>query len=232
MNAIEELEDVVKDGLVADILCMEQARALHAMVGVHADTLNKPALGGFGELFGTFQVALERDAVLAVARVFDKSKSKYPTRCLRRALSILETRSSELPEISDPYNTKITLSELNFESLVADSVDLGRNEFLNVFVPSYRAILDDPLLTETIERLKYVRDKRVAHNEAAPPGGPTWESLDLLITVAKKFVGVIGCAFFGTVYVHEGEYVLTDDAERPSRAMKRLVEMLESCSVA
>lgn len=226
MAALNELKDIVVEGLVSDIFKMERAYHILSVIGSNADQLNDRALGNFGELFGAFQGSLEVDAVLAVARVYDSPSKQYPTRCLRRALSLMEDRVAELPEIAERYNTKLSLAFLGENSSVVGSVDLGRDAFVARFVPAFREILDSEAVSKAVDSLKYVRDKRIAHNEAAEPHGPTWEALKSLINHAQNFVGVVGWAFFNTVYVHDGAYFLSDDAQRPSRALRRLVERI------
>lgn len=100
--------------------------------------------------------------------------------------------------------------------------------FVAQFVPAFREILDSEAVSKAVDSLKYVRDKRVAHNEAAESHGPTWEALRSLLEHAQNFVGVVGWVFFNTVYVHEGAYLLSDDAKRPSRALSRLVARLRN----
>lgn len=227
MTALEELKDVVLEGLVSDIFKMERAYHILSEIGRNASQLNNSSLG-FGELFGAFQDSLEVDAVLAVARVYDLPKKQYPTRCLRRALTLMENRVAELPEISQPYNTKSSLAFLGKDSIVISSVDLGRDVFVAQFVPAFREILDSEDIIKAAGSLKYVRDKRIAHNEAAGSDGPSWEALSLLIRHAQNFVGVIGWAFFDTAYVDQGKYYLSSDAQRPSRSLLRLVKLLSN----
>lgn len=226
MTALDELKDVVVKGLVSDIFKMERAYHILSVIGSNADQLNDHALGNFGELFGAFQGSLEVDAVLAVARVYDSPSKQYPTRCLRRALSLMEDRVAELPEIAQHHSTKLSLAFLGKNSSVFGSVDLGRDAFVEQFVLAFREILDSEAVSKAVNSLKYFRDKRIAHNEAAEPHGPTWEALKSLINHAQNFVGVVGWAFFNTVYVHDGDYFLSNDAQRPSRALLRLVGRL------
>lgn len=227
MTALEELKDVVGEGLVADIFKMERAYHILSVIGSNADQLNDRARGNYGELFGAFQGSLEVDAVLAAARIYDSPSNRYPTRCLRRALSLIEDSVEELPEITQTYNTKLSLAFLGEAAVIISAVDLGRDMFVAQFVPAFRQILDSGAVMEAVDSLKYVRDKRIAHNEAAMPHGPTWETLNSLIKHAQNFVGVVGWAFLSTAYIHDGAYFLTDDAKRPSRALGRLLERLQ-----
>ena len=105
-------------------------------------------------------------------------------------------------------------------------MDKGKAVFLPLFVAVFRSTLANPDVQQKIHKLKHFRDKRIAHNEAAEITAPTWEALKELVSIAQNFVGVIGWAFFGTVYVHNGEYLLTSDAKRASRALDRLAKSL------
>lgn len=131
-----------------------------------------------------------------------------------------------LPEIVEKYNTKVTLSCLGYQPELVNSVDEGKAIFLPLFVTEFRSTLAKPDVQEKIDKLKLFRNKRIAHNEAAEITAPTWEALKELVSIAQNFVGVIGWAFFSTVYVHNGEYFLTSDAKRASRALDRLAKSL------
>jgi hypothetical protein len=226
----EELKDILQKGLVADILTMETAYLLHKEIGVNADTLNSWENGNFGELFGTIQNALVSEAILAAARIFDKPNARYPTRCIRRALELMEQGVHDLPEIVESHNTKLNLLESGADAEVIESVDQGKSVFIPLYVASVRRMLDSDEVVEKVEKLKHVRDKRIAHNEAASVVGPTWEAVLDLVGQVQSFVGVVGWAFFSIVYVTDNSYFLSEDAQRPARALKRLAKTLSKTS--
>jgi hypothetical protein len=93
MGSIEKLKDVIESGLVSDIFRMERAYYLYKEIGNNADRLNAWEYGNYGDFFGAVQKALATEAALAVARVFDPPNPKFPTRCLIKALDILESDS-------------------------------------------------------------------------------------------------------------------------------------------
>jgi hypothetical protein len=222
----EELKDIIKNGMVSDIFRMERAYHLHKAIGKNADILNDHSNGNFGEFFGAVQGAMEFEAVLAVARVYDKPSKRHPTRCMRRALDLMELSADELPEIVEAYNTQIHLEKFGASPDIIKAVSLGRAEFIQLYVPYIREILDSDTILSKVERLKDLRDKRIAHNESAAIVGPTWDALNELILQAQRFVGVVGWAFFSTVYINNDSYLLSTDAARPSRALNRLAKLL------
>ena len=223
---MNQLADLVSNGLVPDIFKMERAYDLLIAIGENVSVLNSRESGNFGELFGAFQIALETEAILAVSRVYDKPDTRYPTRCIQRALDLLEQHSKEMPEIVEKHNTKLACQFMGEGNAVLVALDQGREKFIASLVQYYRGLLASNEVTAQIELLKNIRDKRLAHNESAEPLGPTWGSLKSLITHAQNFVGILGWAFFSTVYVHEGKYFLSDDAKRPSLALARLSKKL------
>jgi len=225
---MNQLSDVVSNGLVPDIFKMERAYDLLIAIGENASDLNSKESGNFGELFGALQIALETEAVLAVSRVYDKPDKRYPTRCIQRALDLLEVHSTEMPEIVDTHNTKLACQFMGEGNPVATALDQGREQFIASLVQYYRELIASDEVNLQLELLKGIRDKRLAHNESASPLMPTWGALKSLITHAQNFVGILGWAFFGTVYVHEGKYFLSMDAKRPSLALERMIELLRN----
>lgn len=223
---MHQLADIVKNGLVPDIFKMERAYNLLMAISEQSPVLNSKKAGNFGHLFGAIQIALESESVIAVARVYDKPSKQYPTRCIRRALDLLEQHAAKMPEIVDVYNTKLACQFMGEGSTVLASLDLDTERFISSLVQYQRDLLDSIEIAEQLELLKNIRDKRLAHNEVAEPLGPTWFALKSLIIHAQNFVGVIGWAFLSTAYVHDGKYSLSKDAKRPSLALVRLTKCL------
>lgn len=67
----KQLEDLAKRGLIADIFKMERSYMLFKTIGKNAHLINALSAGNFGELFGSFQLALQTDVILAITRLYD-----------------------------------------------------------------------------------------------------------------------------------------------------------------
>lgn len=81
---------------------------------------------------------------------------------------------------------------------------------------------------ECREKLKTIRDKKLAHNESVSGfDSPTWSELMELVELAKTFLGIIGWAYLNIAYKIDENYNLTDDAKRPSIALTRLLSELK-----
>jgi hypothetical protein len=221
----DQLEDLVKKGLVADIFKMERAYLLLKTIGANASAINAPGAGNFGKLFGALQDALQTDAILAAARLYDPPSKKYATRCIRGLLDCLEGNSGNLPPIRERCNLERELSRIGMPPSDIQLVATDEAAFAKKLVEHFRAILDNPRISTIVGMLKDLRDKAIAHNEqAADIHGPTWSGLMELMQHAKDLAGVLGWAYLNTAYVINGEYIVTSDAGEPSRAMTRLLK--------
>ena len=106
-----ELEDLVKHGLVAEVCRAEVAYHLSKVIGEHADQI-KASPSNFDELFGTIQRHAQREALLSVARLFDRPSSRFPTRCFRGVIGLLEREAANLPAIKEIPNAEALLRRL------------------------------------------------------------------------------------------------------------------------
>jgi hypothetical protein len=226
MISRQDLEAIIQDGLVSDIFRAERAIALLQLSGARADQINN-GKGNFGELFGAVQTALTTEATLAVARLYDKPSKRYPTRCLIGVLDFIASHNQELPEIREPYQLELALSAMNAPDGLLEVVDAGSAEFGLAFGEFGQELLSVAERGENIARLKALRDKSLAHNEhVSSIDAPTWNALIDLRDLAKQVVGILGWAYFNTAYTINGEYIMSEDAQRASRALVRLLDVL------
>jgi len=222
----EDLEAVVRDGLVADIFRAERAIALLQVSGTRASEING-GKGNFGELFGAFQGALTTEAILAIARLHDQPSKRFPTRCLKGVLELLSAQHKELPTIKEPYQLELSLRTMDAPPELLAILQERPAGFAPAFAEFAVSVLEAPERTKALADLKAVRDKSLAHNEhVAALEGPTWNALIDLVEVAKWVVGALGWAYFSTAYHVNGEYLLSNDAKRPSLALGRLLNIL------
>ena len=222
-----QLEDHIKNGLISDIFRMERSYFLLKKISDNADKINEEGSGNFGGLFGALQNSLETESVLAVARLFDRPSRRYPTRCIRGLLSFLEENANDLPEIQHKYNLVLHLNNLNIPKEIVSLLDASDKEFTLAIVRYYRGLLDDDDVSKIVEELKTIRDKAYAHNERVEKiNGPTWNGLEKLIKISKDLAGVLGWAYLNTAYVHDGDYLLSSDAARPTRALDRMLRKI------
>jgi len=229
MDAVAELDSLLKRGLVADIFRMERAHSLLEAIGANAAQLNDRNNGNFGDLFGALQSSLVVDCLLSTARLFDRPNPRYPTRCMRYVVNFVGDHAAALPALREPYQLGLALQAAGLEATLGPYVAKGSSDFAMSLVAYYSALLDNAATSATIEALKTIRDKAVAHNEHVESvTGPTWAEMRQLVAHAKHFVGILGWTWAGTAYAINGTFILTEDAMRPRHAFSRLLERLSN----
>lgn len=224
----DDLAQLLRGGVVNDIFRAERAYALLECIGNNAEAINT-STKKFGELFGTIQGMAQGEAILSVARLYDPPSKQYQTRCLRALLDSLEEEAEGLPPIDEKASLSQELIRVGIAAAdVERFMESSDSEVTRAMVSHYRARLSTPAVKRSVELLKNVRDKRIAHNEEVQSlDGPTWNAVLELLAAAQEIVGIVGLAYLRTSYVHEGKYTLSSDAQRPARAMLRLLEQLE-----
>lgn len=218
-----ELGDMLEAGIVWDVLEVERSYALLQTIGLHAAEINGHQLN-FGELFGTIQGALQTTAVLAAARVFDRKMRGYETHRVEAVLDFMARHRKEIgPIVERGY------AERQFERSGGGSLGgASDEEITDAIVAHFRTALEASDVVDAIDRLREMRDKRIAHNERVEKvRSPTWKAVLDLLAFAKNLIGVIGWAYLARVYAGDDvKFTLDTDAQRPSRAMDRLLKQL------
>ena len=221
-----DLDAAVLDGLVADIFRLERATSIFEAIGRRASDIND-GVGHFGNLFGALQAALTTEAAMSVARIFDRPSKRYPTRSIRGVLDYLLEHIADLPTIREPYQLKLALQSMLAPQQLQLCADQTPCRFAGEFAAYIESLLDEPTRRESLARLRDLRDKELAHSEHVEKiDGPTWAAIADLTEIAKQVVGVLGWAYLSTAYMANGRYVLTKDAQRPSKSVDQLVEGL------
>lgn len=224
--SIDELRDILKESVVTDVFKAERAYALLSTIGQHADAINTAQLN-FAGLFRVIQGHATTEAMLAIARLYDHKSNDHETRSVRTLLSKLNKQRDELPPINR-YNLENELKRQGVPPTLLSSLESESDSVITRQMTGFfLGRLNQPEAKRCLKQLKNVRDKQIAHNEEQYVDGPTWQSLQLLLSIAKNAVGAIGCAYLSTIYTINGDYLLSGDAKRSETAMRRLLEQLE-----
>lgn len=111
---------------------------------------------------------------------------------------------------------------------VARLNEAADGEVTRAMVGFLRGLMKQPEVDAAVERVKNVRDKRIAHNEAPHEvKGPTWKAVLDLLRLAHEIVGLVGWTYLRRAYVASGDYRLSFEARRPAQAVLRLLRRLE-----
>ena len=217
---LEELKDIIFEGVALDIFRADQCISMLNAIGTSAKFLNNQ---GFGDVFGSMQGYLTEHVVLSITKIFEKP-TRYPIRSIPRALDILE-KNSEIITITDHQTLINRLSK--WENQI--SIDNKTDSELTILLVSILRQETPSVHTDTLMKmnaLKTMRDKQIAHHEATAVENiekVTWDEIDSILRFAKSTVGVIGKVYLELSYESEdGEYHLTGRAKRSGIALNRL----------
>lgn len=215
----DKLKDIVKQGVVIEIFDTEEASKLYEVIGNHKDALIKD---NFDNLFGVLQIALIKNTILAINKIYEIPKNKkYPLRSLPSAIKILKDNCNELKiKNREQLEEKLTNWGVDKKCLIS----LSDSELTNVVAEALSRKLPSE---DEIKNIKNVRDKRVAHHELIDEieiSSIKWPHLDDLLIRAKKIVAIIGNHYLDKLYEINGEYVLSYDASITSRSLVRLLK--------
>lgn len=229
----EELENLILHGIASDIFIAERAYSMFKTIGDKSDDIS--GRNGYQDFFLSAQIAFKDQFLLAASRIFD-TPSRNKTRCVLGVLTYLSNNSNRLPKIVENLNLISAMQMVGFSSDIIGLVSQpDRDKEITVaIVQHFNSLIGSPENRKLLIRLKGLRDKRLAHNELVGIGENLAESIDIvtyrdlltLIEIAKGLVGVIGWAYMSMVFVHNGRYLLTDDAQRPNKVLKRLMDKI------
>ncbi|QDU66322.1 hypothetical protein [Engelhardtia mirabilis] len=219
----EELKEWFDEVLILDIFRFDRAYGLLETVGTHADRINADPTN-FGELFGTIQDLAKTSALVHAARLFDSPRGRNRPRSLVTLLNDLADGDTELPALEAREELMDFLRRTGIRN------DAGSDrELLRLTGEAMGAQLDEEQISARLDRFRKIRNKRIVHHEgAAFHVRQSWKDVHALVDEARSMLGVLGFAFFRTVYIHSGhEWTLCGDATRPSRALELLLTDLE-----
>lgn len=216
----DRLKDVISEGVAIDIFHAEEALALDKVIGREADKINTATFGAF---FGSLQIILGRQLILAVSRIFEREGDHYKVRSIPAAIKVLREGADEL---SVDHRTALIKAMLQCGF---DPVPLERStdpEITRLVADHFEKTMpraglgrESEGLSRALGALKMLRDKFVAHPEAIKVEDlpkATLVEIDQLLEFAKFFAITIGRAYLSTTYV--------SDAGRAGRCLERVLE--------
>ena len=98
-----ELKELVEKGIIKEIFIAERSYILFNTISDYAEQINSKD-SEYTLFLSVAQSALSDEAVMAVARLYDKPSTKHKTRCIHELLDFLGENESKL-QIMDEMNT-------------------------------------------------------------------------------------------------------------------------------
>jgi len=225
-NKLKEYIDYV----VGMIFISEQSFLLYKSIGLDAGKINSE---GAGSAYFYIQEALKNQFILGITKLFEIPHPKYETINIPATINLIDENASRL-EIRNHDKIESFMKKVEKSAYWLKD---GSDEIkIHALMRSCRESIpkhDD----DAIMKLKYVRDKMIAHNQKIDievVSLPAWGEMLEAIKYAKEFVTVIGYSFLDTAYrVGKGgkldsewgeDFVLTVDAEMNVNGFERILK--------
>ena len=209
------------NGLASNVFYAERSYFLLTKIGEHSPEINK-AKDGIPNLFAAFQDVLQTDTVISVSKLFDNPNPRYKVRCIKAVLDFAKDNIHEMGAIKLKDYFLAKMEKVGIESTSQEDQIL-----IKVVLDYYYEWLE--VNKPIIQKLKKLRDKRLAHNERteeATISGPMWMEIENLLNGANDLVYFLGLGFTDYLYQINDEFTLTDDARRPIFALDAIFEKM------
>ncbi|GJL78311.1 MAG: hypothetical protein NPINA01_13000 [Nitrospinaceae bacterium] len=218
----DKLMDLVKEGPVSDIFRAEQALSLFNTIGDVSKEVNDST---YGEVFATFQSLCIDRFVLSISKLYEKPKD-FPLRSVPGVLNFLKENAEQL-EIIDSYRLDNQMTRLGTD--ISKLIKLDAKE-KTIYVADRLLSKKPKGMKKTLDPLVKLRNKHIAHPEVIDVESllrTTWDAAETLLQYPKDVVGAISDGYLNISYVVDsGEYVLSSDASRVGRGVKRMLAEL------
>lgn len=222
------LDEYLIQGIAKEIFFADEAKALCVEIGNYAQEVNTQ---GFGQLFGSLQVAYSDRQTLCVTKIFDPEDRRFPTRSIPTILNLIERNASSwsLPQKRKLQETLIVAGHDKQTIL-----NLDNTQFSLAIVSHFKGTLPQgdstakSRLSIALRNLREARNKVIAHNEAIPQSArtlATWAETELLVNYAKNFLTTISFGFLSLYMGNDSRtYRSTKDAHRTSYELNQLLQ--------
>ena len=223
----DQLNSILRRGLVEFIFEAEQALSLVEACGQNTEAL---AARNLGELFGTIQGLAINQFVLSITTIYERPNGRYPNLSVLSVLNYIEEQADKL-EIKELGLLRRGLERLDIVPYALDEADSEKEK--NVLLARLlRECVPNIQETLALNALKELRDKKIAHPEDINLESiqrTTWEEAEKLLAPMRDIVGIVGDAYLSTAYWDDdGDYLLSIDGSRVGRAMRRLIQSLQT----
>ncbi|NTW50094.1 MAG: hypothetical protein HGB19_10250 [Chlorobiales bacterium] len=218
----EKITHYIDKGIIQDISLARLSYSLLMSTGRNG---KKSETTRYRQLFEDLQRVLSDHVILNITKLFEKPNSRYEIISLPTTLQVIVENIANLDIVERPLVGQ-QLHGLGID--VPQPWTLPPVELSQVIVKYFANTLESLENSTTLEALRVLRNKRIAHRELIDiSGSPTTTFCDAfeLIKFAQNFVIVAGTAYTSVLhgFVNE-DFFLGEDAERGSRAMDHLVD--------
>ncbi len=218
----EEITHYLDKGIIQDIFLSRLSYSLLMSSGRNGKKLETTR---YRQLFEDLQRVLSDHVILHITKLFEKPKARNEIISVPTTLQLIADNISNLEIIERPLVGQ-HMHALGIE--VAQPWNLTSFQLSQIILTYFKDKLDLLQHSTTLEALRLLRDKRIAHRELIDiSGSPTTTFIEAfdLIKFAQNFAIVAGTAYTSVIHGFiDEEFYLGEDAERGSRAMDALVD--------
>jgi hypothetical protein len=189
---------LIKENVVVDTFKAREAYALLEYLACNHDRVKGLP---YSRYFESVEGLLFDQLVIYTTKLFESSRDKRVV-SIPSILEFIENHSQELKiiEINVTYQH---LTDLGVNAV--NPTRLTQSELTDLIVATFKARMPNKEVSEELNRLKMLRDKRIAHREFGPlPVGEMDIAKDTLglIEFAEKFISTISFAYTSSSHVY------------------------------
>lgn len=196
----KELKEFFEEGIVTDLMYAIRHYYIWRTIGENYDQIIRIKDKYFVDFLGELQSNSHDLAIIRLSKIFDRSSNKFQIRCISEIL--------DLELSSTVYFPIHSLDHIEFSQI---SNFLATHKFPPIiYTPSefseiFKQLLNEHFLKEIIEKLKFIRNKTVAHNEHnifrhGFEGDNFWGEYTTLLYFTKSFMSLFGNIFLSSHY--------------------------------
>lgn len=196
----EELKDFFQDGIVTDLMYAIRHYFIWRTIGENYDQIKSINNDNFDNLLGELQSSAHDLAIIRLSKIFDNRSNKYQIRCITELLEIEPVSTVQFPLRVEYYAEFYQITKL-FPKFQPSSVIDSPLEFIELF----KGFLENDELKSKINKLKFVRNKTLAHNEHGLSkynfeSDDFWNDYLILLNFVKSFISLFGTLFLQSDY--------------------------------
>ena len=214
--------------VAGNILSAERCRILVQMISKYAAEINSTPTS---EFFGFCQSVMINHYYVNLVKIYEPKK-RYPMKTIPALLD--ELKSSGWLSEEKSWLAKSELKKLGITFKVScklkceDLLQLEREleTALRRRLPAWND--DGKPISETLKRLRTIRDKVIAHPELIEPAAlkeVPWNKSQELLALAKDTLGTVGRLTSSTEWQFGGKFTLDIDFQKSEMSLLNLLQM-------
>lgn len=197
---ITELKDFFQDGILTDLMYSIRHYFIWRTIGENYDQITKIENKYFVNFLGELQSNSHDLAIIRLSKIYDRQPKKYQIRSIYGLL--------DLELFSTVYFPIHTLNHDEFEQILKLVPTYKFPSVINTpleFSKIFKELLIETQLKIIIDKLKFIRDKTIAHNEHNVTkygfeANNFWNDYTKLLYFSQSFISLFGNVFLSSHY--------------------------------